>query len=137
MSATAKKIDPRQYAELLTKTLPRVITTEKEHTRMLGEIRRTMDKGETLSREETLLLQLMALLVNHYEATRARLPRAEPHEILQELMQARGLRQRDLVSIFGSDGYVSDVVNGKRGISKKHAKSLGEFFSVSPAVFLE
>ena len=33
-------------------------------------------------------------------------------------------------------GYTSDVVNGKRGISKEHAKKLGELFHVSPSLFI-
>jgi HTH-type transcriptional regulator / antitoxin HigA len=35
-----------------------------------------------------------------------------------------------------SHGYVSDVVNGKRAISKTHAKALGKMFHVSPEVFI-
>ena len=36
-------------------------------------------------------------------------------------MEQRGLKQADLVPIFKSRGYVSDVINGKRAISKVHA----------------
>jgi HTH-type transcriptional regulator/antitoxin HigA len=46
------------------------------------------------------------------------------------------LRQADLVKIFGSRGRVSEVINGKRAISKAQAKSLGEFFKVSPDLFI-
>jgi hypothetical protein len=46
------------------------------------------------------------------------------------------LSQADLVSIFGSRGRVSEVVNGKRAISKAQAKALGEFFKVSPELFI-
>jgi HTH-type transcriptional regulator / antitoxin HigA len=51
-------------------------------------------------------------------------------------MEQRGLRQVDLVPIFGSSGYVSDVVNGRRGISKAHAKKLAAFFKVGADLFL-
>lgn len=47
-----------------------------------------------------------------------------------------GLRQAGLLSIFVSRGYASDVMNGKRGISKAKAKELAEFFCVSPELFL-
>jgi hypothetical protein len=40
------------------------------------------------------------------------------------------------VSIFESRGRVSEVVNGKRAISKAQAKALGEFFKVSPELFI-
>jgi HTH-type transcriptional regulator/antitoxin HigA len=51
-------------------------------------------------------------------------------------MEERGLRQADLVGIIGSRGVVSEVVNGKRTISKSQAKSLGDFFHVEPSLFI-
>jgi HTH-type transcriptional regulator / antitoxin HigA len=38
--------------------------------------------------------------------------------------------------VIGSKGVVSEVVNGKRAISKAQAKALGEFFNVNPGVFI-
>jgi HTH-type transcriptional regulator/antitoxin HigA len=131
------KIDQGKYRRLLSRTLPGVIETEAENERMLAEIEKLLDKGEDrLSPEEEKLLALMVRLVEDYEQEHYLIKDAPPHEILQELMQARGLRQRDLIAIFGSSGYASDVVNGKRGISKDHAKRLGEFFHVSPEAFI-
>ncbi len=46
------------------------------------------------------------------------------------------LRQAGHVPIFGSRGRVSEAVNGKRAIGKAKAKALGEFFKVSPEVFI-
>jgi HTH-type transcriptional regulator/antitoxin HigA len=48
----------------------------------------------------------------------------------------RDLRQADLVPLVGSRGLVSEIVNGKRAISKAQAKVLGTFFNVSPALFI-
>ncbi len=62
------------------------------------------------------------------ECQRIRVPRT--------LMENRGVKQADLLSIFGSRGIASEVYNGKRAISKAQAKKLGEFFDVSPAVFI-
>ncbi len=56
--------------------------------------------------------------------------------MLCHLAEARGLRQSDLLPIFGSRGYASDVMNGKRGISKVKAEELAAFFRVSPELFL-
>jgi HTH-type transcriptional regulator / antitoxin HigA len=39
-------------------------------------------------------------------------------------------------SIFGSSGRVSEAVNGRRAIIKAQAKALGEFFKVSPDLFI-
>jgi HTH-type transcriptional regulator / antitoxin HigA len=59
-----------------------------------------------------------------------------PHELLQHLMESNGTRQADLVGLIGSREVVSEVVNGKRAISKSQAKALGAFFSVSPGLFI-
>jgi HTH-type transcriptional regulator / antitoxin HigA len=40
------------------------------------------------------------------------------------------------VGVIGSSGIVSEVVNGKRSISKSQAKKLGEIFQVSPSLFI-
>jgi len=64
------------------------------------------------------------------------LPDPPPHEMLAYLIDQRGLKRADLLPIFKSSGYVSDVVNGKRAISKAHARELAAFFKVSTDVFI-
>jgi HTH-type transcriptional regulator/antitoxin HigA len=51
-------------------------------------------------------------------------------------MESRDLRQRDLVSVFGSSSVVSDALNGKRSISKAHARKLAEYFHVPASLFI-
>jgi HTH-type transcriptional regulator / antitoxin HigA len=51
-------------------------------------------------------------------------------------MEQRHLRQADLLPVFGSRSMTSDLLNGKREPSEAHIRRLGEFFHVSPAVFL-
>ena len=79
---------------------------------------------------------MIARLIEDFEEERYPIPDAPPHSVLRFLMEQNDLRQRDLLPIFGSRGYVSDVVNGKCAISKTHAKVLGEMFHVSPDVFI-
>ncbi|MGH9835300.1 MAG: hypothetical protein ACREBD_33145 [Blastocatellia bacterium] len=51
-------------------------------------------------------------------------------------MEVNNLRQADLVEVFGSRSRGSDAATGKRTISKEQAKRLGEYFCVSPALFI-
>jgi HTH-type transcriptional regulator/antitoxin HigA len=129
-------INPKKYAGLLAKALPTVIKTEEENERVLAEIEKLMDKGEGMSPEELALLELISQLVEAFEEEAYLVKDAPPHEVLRHLMEANDLRQADLVPVLGSRGHVSDIVNGKRGISKGHAKALGEFFHVSPELFI-
>jgi HTH-type transcriptional regulator/antitoxin HigA len=56
--------------------------------------------------------------------------------MLVYLLEKRSLKRADLLPIFKSRGYVSDVVNAKRAISKAHARQLAEFFRVSANLFI-
>ena len=129
-------IDDKKYARVLAKVLPRVISTIEEHERMLAEVEKLMDKGEHRAAEEDAALDLMVRLIKDYEEEHHPLPDPTPREMLVYLMERRNLKQADLVPIFKSSGYVSDVINAKRAISKTHAKQLAEFFRVSASLFI-
>jgi HTH-type transcriptional regulator/antitoxin HigA len=103
---------------------------------MLAEVERLMDKAERRTAEEDAALDLMVRLIQDYEQEHHPLPDPSPHEMLVYLMEQRNLKQADLLPIFKSRGYVSDVMNAKRAISKAHAKQLAEFFKVSAVLFL-
>jgi HTH-type transcriptional regulator/antitoxin HigA len=136
VSAAAKRINKRKYGALLATALPAVIKTEEENERMLAVAEQLIDKGQSRTPEEDQLFELVTKLIEDFEDEHYPIPDAPPHRVLQFLMEQNDLRQSDLLPIFGSRGYVSDVVNGKRAISKSHAKALGKMFQVSPDVFI-
>ena len=51
-------IDDRKYARVLAKILPRVITNDEEHERMLAEVEKLMDKGAQRTPEQDAALEL-------------------------------------------------------------------------------
>ena len=132
----ALRIDNKEYGGVLARVLPRVIVTDEEHERLLGEAEGLMDKGEHRTAEEDAALDLIVRLIQDYDERHYPLPDPGPHEMLVYLMEQRGLKQADLIPIFRSSGYVSDVVSGRRAISKARAKELAAFFKVSPEVFI-
>jgi HTH-type transcriptional regulator / antitoxin HigA len=75
-------------------------------------------------------------LIELYESEHYPITQSKPHEILQHILESSGIRQADLVGWLGSSGVVSEIVNGKRAISKTQAKLLGERFKVSPSLFI-
>jgi HTH-type transcriptional regulator/antitoxin HigA len=131
----AKRIDGKKYGRLLARVLPSVIETEKENERMLAEVEKLIDKPK-LSAEEEKLLDLMVRLIEDFEEEAYPMDDVPPHEMLKFLMEQRELRQRDLIDIFGSSGRVSEMVNGKRQITKTQAKALGKFFHIPAELFL-
>lgn len=132
----SRVLDKKVYGQLLADIQPRVISTEEENEYFLSVIENLMNLGEDLYPEQESLLDLLVTLVENFENQHYQLKQATPHEILNELIKERNLKQKDLISIFKSKGIASEVINGKRSISKAQAKELGQFFNVSPAVFL-
>lgn len=103
---------------------------------MLALVQQLMAKGDSLTPEEGELLKLLGKLIADFEEEFYQPEDATPHEVLQELMDARGLKQSDLWELFGSKGRASEVTNGKRAISKAQAKALAVFFHVSAELFI-
>ncbi|MFM9265881.1 type II toxin-antitoxin system HigA family antitoxin [Tychonema sp. BBK16] len=126
--------DRATYSNLLAEVAPKAIETEDEYDRLLAIAERlTFAKNSTP--EERILYKLLVTLIEVYETENYPIE-SEPYEILQHIMESSGIRQADLVGIIGSSGVVSEVVNGKRAISKAQAKALGDYFKVSPSLFI-
>ena len=51
-------------------------------------------------------------------------------------METSGKTTTDLLPVFGTRGRVSEVLNGKRSISKVQAKHLATLFKVSTDLFI-
>jgi len=124
-----------QYARLLAGFSPVAIESGAEHARALRASAAIMDK-KNRSPAETLLLKLLAVLIEDYEQKRYSMGDARPLDTLKELMREREMQPKDLWPVFGSKGITSKVLNGKRGISKEMARKLGDVFHVSTAVFI-
>ncbi len=127
--------DQNAYRNLLAEVTPTAIETEQEYERVLQVVEQlTFKKNRTI--EEQILHKLLVILVEAYETQNYPMDESAPHEILQHIMEASETRQADLVGIIASSGVLSEVVNGKRSISKEQAKALGDYFKVSPSLFI-
>ena len=120
---------------LLSQAIP-AIETEEGNERMLKVIEKLMDKGENLTPEEEKLLKLLTKLVEDFEERYYHPRDATPLEVLQHLMESREVKQTHLWEVFGSKGIASEVLNGKRGISKTHARALADYFHVPADLFI-
>lgn len=130
-------IDSQIYTDLVISVLPTVIRNEEEYDIMIANIDELISRpDESLSPEEDRLLETMSILVEAYENEHYPIPEASPTDILKFFMEDREIKQSDLLPVFGSSGITSEVVNGKRSISKAQARKLAEFFKVSVELFI-
>ena len=81
------------------------------------------------------LVDIVGDLIADYEAAQNTLPEACGIDALKFLMEQQGVKQADLKEI-GSQGVVSEILNGKRSLNVRQIKLLAERFSVSPATFI-
>ena len=123
---------PEKYA--LEVSSPAPITSERQHEEYLSVLDKLANKENPTSDEEKYAGVLMTL-IEAYEEEHHSIPDAPAVGVLRTLMDANGLRQKDLVPIFGSESIVSEVLHKKRELNKTHIEKLSKRFHVSPAVF--
>ena len=128
-------MDPVAYGKLLAVELPQPIQNDREFDRMVARLEELDFAKRKLTPEEEALREILAALIEVYD-DRFSLPEQPPNEMVKHLMEQRGLKQADLVPVLGSRAQVSDLVNGKRGISKAQVKALAEYFGVSAELFI-
>jgi len=137
MSTTTIDLDTKRYGRLLAKALPAVIKSEDENNRMLAIIEALMAKGEEhLTAEEDALLELLVDLAHDFEEKHYPLSPSPPHQMVAFLVEQCGLKPSALWPVLGSKSRVSDLLSGKRAISKDQAKRLAAFFHVGVELFI-
>ena len=127
-------INRNVYGNLLAQHQPKAIETEAENEAAIILAESLEHRQRTP--EEDALLELLIILIEKFEETSYPVPNVEPSRMLVHLMEARNMKQEELVGVIGSRGVVSEIVNGKRSISKAQAKALGQLFHVSPSLFI-
>lgn len=123
-----------EYGNLLSETKPQVIQDEEQNQYYIAELEK-LTSLEVVSAAQEKLIRLLTVLIEDFENKEYSLPDAGPLDIIRHLMEVHKLRQKDLLDVFGTESIVSDVLNGKRELTKDHIRKLSERFGVSPAVF--
>ncbi len=113
---------------------PKVITSDAQSERYISVLLE-LEKRNRMSAKEREFAELLTVLIEVYEDEHYPIRAASPVEVLEELMEANNLKQKDLAPLFGSESVVSEVLRGKRELNKHHIERLSKRFGVSPAVF--
>jgi HTH-type transcriptional regulator/antitoxin HigA len=114
----------------------RPIRTDADYDRMVSLMNAILATvGEDEDHPLSGFLDLVSDLVFLYEREHFPIPSADPVEALRFLMEARGLKQEDLSGVVAQSN-VSAILSGKRSISAKLGRKLGQFFGVNPALFI-
>jgi HTH-type transcriptional regulator/antitoxin HigA len=118
---------------------PRPIKTRKMH-RAYSEATRILMRGsEDLdAADRTAVGQYLSAIVpfiEQYEKRARPMGPASPEEVLEFLMEQNDLSQYDLAKELGGQPVVSQILRGKRKLTREHIERLSKRFGVTPATF--
>lgn len=112
------------------------VRTDDDYAQARATIDALVDEiGEDENHPLADVLDYLADQVKAYEDEHFNIPEAEPRGVLRFLMEQHGLKQEDLTDC-APQSRISDILNGKRGISKDIAKRLARRFNVHADLFL-
>ena len=112
------------------------IRNEREYDLAIKRLNALLDEIGNNERHPLYgLLDTLGMLIQVYEEEHHPIPECSGAEMLQFLMEEHGLTQSDLAEV-GSQGVVSELLNGKRQLNVRQIRILAKRFQVSPAVFI-
>lgn len=81
-------------------------------------------------------IDLLTLLIEKYDEDQNTFQENDPVSLLRSFMEDYNLKAQDLTTILGiSKGYVSDILNYKKGLSKEVIRKLAIYFKVRQEAF--
>jgi HTH-type transcriptional regulator / antitoxin HigA len=112
------------------------IRNEKEYSTAVKHLNELLDEIGTNEKHPLYtLLDTLGTLIYVYEEEHYPIPNVSGVDVLRFLMDEHELTQSDLPEV-GSQGVVSEILNGKRELNVRQIRVLAERFNVSVAVFV-
>ena len=100
----------------------RPIRSEADYDAAVARITRLM--GAKAGTAESDELEVLATLVDAYEAKRFPINTPDPVTVIKFQMEQQGLARKDLEPMIGSRARVSEVLSGKRALTLRMIRSL-------------
>jgi len=112
------------------------IRNEREYNAAVKRMNKLLDEIGTDEKHPLYsLMDTLATLIHAYEEEHYPIPASTGADVLRFLMEENGLAQSELPEV-GSQGVVSEILNGKRELNIRQIRALAERFRVSTAVFI-
>jgi HTH-type transcriptional regulator/antitoxin HigA len=130
----------KKYKALIER-FPLVPIRNEKHLDAAHEVAQSlMLRDAPLAEDEDAYLEVLLNEIAKYENKNHALNFVDmaPHLLLQSFMKDHNLKQVTIQEILSvsSSGVMSELVSGKRELTKEHCVRLGQYFKVSPALFL-
>lgn len=125
------------YLALVRQFPLRPIHSEREYD-AAAEFLDTLVLRTDLSAGEKQYVEALSIFIEDYDRRHNIFDTSSltPLDMLVHLMEANDMNTSDLGRLLGSKGVASEVLHGKRQLSKSHIVKLAKRFAVSPGLFL-
>lgn len=114
----------------------RIIKTKAQHKAALQEIARLVPLDPARESSDGLRLELLAKLVEDYEAARFTFAKPDPIDAILFRMEERGLRQKDIARVLGGKNRASEVLARKRPLTLPMIRALYEKLDIPPGLLI-
>ena len=114
----------------------RIIKTKAQHKAALAEIARLMRLDLAPESRHGLRLELLAKLVEDYEAARFIFAKPDPIDAIVFRMEERGLRQKDVARELGGKNRASEVLARKRPLTLPMIRALHEKLDIPHSLLI-
>jgi HTH-type transcriptional regulator/antitoxin HigA len=112
------------------------IKSKKEYEAFLDWVDELFDKKTKPTSPEGEELQVALLLIKQYEDEHYPIPTPDPIEAIKLKMAEKGLKNKDLVGLIGSKGYISSLLNGKKALTLDIARIFHQQLGVPAEILL-
>lgn len=110
------------------------IRNETDYENALGEVERLW--GAKSGTPEGDWLDVLATLIDAYEAKYHPIDPPDPVEAIKFRMEQQGLTRKDLEPIFGTRNRTSEILNRRRGLSIEMIRQLHDRLGISAEVLI-
>ena len=112
------------------------IRNEEDYDLAVEHLNTLLDEVGTNERHPLYsLLDTLGTVLHAWEEQHHAMPECGGSDVLRFFMAEHNLTQSDLPEV-GSQGVVSEILNGKRDLNVRQIRALSKRFGVSPSVFV-
>ncbi|MFL0806447.1 MAG: ImmA/IrrE family metallo-endopeptidase [Oceanobacter sp.] len=115
----------------------KIIKNDDEHQCALARLDALFDLDPAEGSEAADELELLAMLIEQYEAAHFPIDKPSPIEAIEFRMKQQGLKKKDMIEYFGSAPKVSEVLNGKRPLSLNMIRKLYKGLGIPAEILIQ
>jgi HTH-type transcriptional regulator/antitoxin HigA len=114
----------------------KVIKNKKQYNEYLAITDVLLSKKVKKNTAQGEELELLLVLIKHYEDQHFTIEHPDPIEIIKLKMLEKGIRNKDLIGKIGSKGYISSILNKRKPLTLETAKIFKQELEIPSDVFL-